>query len=85
MLEALSRRKKKAPSRAVGVDGDAPTRAAAKGVNKFIETYGVDEVSRLTWHYSKLALSKLEDDEGLHDAESFKVKVLKDWDASSGM
>ena len=76
VLEAFSRRKKKAPSLAVGADDDAPTRAAAKDVNKFIEMHGVGEDGRLTFHYSKLLLSKLEGDEVAHDAESFKVKAL---------
>ena len=64
----------------VGADGDVPTRAADKGVNKFIETYGVDAVSRLKMYYSKLLLSKLEGDGDVHDAGSLKVKVLQDWE-----
>ena len=78
VLEAFSRRKKKAPSCTVGADGDAPTRAAAKGVSNFIETHGVGEVSLLKLHSTKLLLSNLEDDGDVHDAESLKVIGLKD-------
>jgi len=81
-LEALTRKKKTGPVR----DDDSDDEDAEEGdegdeVGSFLATFGVDELRRLTRHYSGLLLDKVEEgSDSPYDAASLELCVLQDWE-----
>jgi len=49
-------------------------------VDSFLASFGVEELSRLTEHYSEFLLDKVEGSDGPVDAASLELCVLQDWE-----